>query len=104
MLTDTQSPLPSWGSSFSGKGFSFGDQLRQCDQMRAVMLMAIGNLNLSTAQRALSALLSIDPSLKINPILMKIQNALIAQDADNAREVAKELVHFYNLSDVHHSH
>jgi len=91
MLSENQSSLPSWGSSFSGKGSSFGDQVRQRDQMATVMLMAIGSNNLNTAQRALSALLTIDQSLQTNPILIKIGESLLNCNTVEAQEFACHL-------------
>jgi hypothetical protein len=86
--SDNQSSLPSWGSSFSGKGSSFGDQIRQRDQMATVMLMAIKAGNINTAKRALSALLHIEPSLQLNQLLIKIGDALMEGHVLIAQEFA----------------
>ncbi len=85
---DNRSSLPSWGSSFSGKGSSFGDQIRQRDQMATVMLMAIKAGNIDTAKRALSALLHIEPSLQLNQLLIKIGAALLEGNVLIAQEFA----------------
>ena len=88
MLSENQTSLPSWGSSFSGKGTSFGDQIRQRDQMAAVMHMAIKSSNLETAKRAMLALIQLEESLKSNPILIKINDALLENNALAAQEFA----------------
>ena len=87
MLSENQSSLPAWGSSFSGKGSSFGDQIRQRNQMAAVMIMAINKSNLDTAKRALSALLGLDTSLSTNPLLLNIGDALVRSDHFKAQEL-----------------
>jgi len=87
MLSENQSSLPAWGSSFSGKGSSFGDQIRQRNQMATVMIMAINNSNLDTAKRALSALLGLDTSLSSNPLLINIGDALVSNDHFKAQEL-----------------
>jgi hypothetical protein len=90
MLSENQSSLPAWGSSFSGKGSSFGDQVRQRNQMATVMLMAIKRCNFDTAKRALCALLNIEKSLCSNPLLININEALVCSDAEKAQLLAAQ--------------
>jgi hypothetical protein len=89
MLSENNSAsLPTWGSSFSGKGSSFGDQARQRNQMATVMLMAIKAANLDTAKRALAVLMNMEKSLQSNLTLGKIQHALQTSNAVAAQELA----------------
>jgi hypothetical protein len=99
MFSENQTALPSWGSSFSSKGTSFGDQIRQRDQMATVMLMAIKACNLCTAKRALTALLELEPSLKSNHILIKISEALHS-DIENNVGIAQEFAAHFAIDSI----
>ncbi len=88
MLLENQSSIPVWGSSFSGKGSSFGDQIRQRNQMATVMIMSIKNNNFETAKRAFSALILLDKELVDNPIIINLSDALSSNDICKVKELA----------------